>query len=128
MHQIAEIKAGALNPALHGTKAVELVFGVCRNHDSDDTVDQLTNCAMMAEFALRYWGEWTQQEYRNAVLAQNPVTLAAADNALPGAVAAEACLLVELPGHKTSRSFATLRLTDGAAPTHGMGSSIFLRS
>ena len=56
MHQIAEIKAGALNPALHGTKAVELVFGVCRNHDNDDTVDQLTNCTMMAEFALRYWG------------------------------------------------------------------------
>lgn len=111
MPRFTEIKAEVLNPRLNPNQALELVYGVCQNQDNNGDIRQLTNCALMAEFSLRYWGGWSRQEYQRAVLAQNPLVLSKATSAIPKPFLNEDSLLVELPGHNIAlfRDSATNR-------------------
>lgn len=57
---------------------------------------ELTNCSLMAEFALMHWCKWTKNQVKNSLTAPNPVELLATHATLP--LVADS-MYVELPGH-----------------------------
>ena len=98
MPSISRIKSEVLSDRVTVPAMADLVFGLLPNSKRDDDYSEgLTNCALMAEFALLRWGGWTGQDYTMAVREQKYIELKR--GATTFGVKRRDALLIELPGH-----------------------------